>query len=458
MNKIGPCPRAKCGRRPCSAGLIAVGAVVLLHQIGGRALWHCGPAPVASPSAPAAICALLPPPQSAPFARAPSVAHDRWPLAAPAVSVLPEPVERPLDRYLYKRDGHYNRIVPDWTLQYRTVEQQYLYEGDFAVFVREITDEGAVVQDAVTGIVGFAPHEHSGKCELVIGSLLLGARCTKIDTTVVMSPDVTALRMQTGIVFEWDEIAGEGYIIPTEGQDAWRMLRVMRRDIQWHDSRRLFVGQFVQFETALNDEVLIEANDEPLAPFALRVRSPEVHFSLHESYESRQGPATSSSSYQRKAPRAERSLAVARFEGRPLPAESGRPVLGESRAHPVLQRWLESYPARNAESPAWLWEPAMEYMDDEDEDLAPIIPLQLKKMKRPEPVVRIMTHEVAADLGDLWKEPAQREGSKVWATQKPPGRRLQETMTVKQQAERLREIQRERRRWKMRAATLNRRN
>lgn len=449
MKKLGPSPRVKCGRRPCSAGLIAVGALVLMHQIHRRALWHCGPAPVASSSTPAATCAILPPPQSAPLARAPSVAHDRWPLAGPTVSVLPEPVERPLDRYLHKRDGHYNRIVPDWTLQYRTVEQQYLYEGDFAVFIREITDEGAVVQDAVTGIVGFAPREHSGKCELVIGSLVLGARCTKIDTTVVMSPDVTALRMQTGVVFEWDEMAGEGYIIPTEGQDAWRMLRVMRRDIQWHDSRRLFVGQFVQFETALNDEVPIEANDEPLAPFALRVRSPEVHFSVHESYESRRGPATSSW---------EGSSAVARSESRPLPAESGRPVLGESRAHPVLQRWLESSPARSAESPVWLWEPAMEYMEDEDEDLAPIIPLRLKKMKRPEPVVRIMTHEVAADLGDLWKEPAQREGSKVYAMQKPPGRRVQEKMSVKQEAERLRETQRERRRWKLRAATLNRRN
>ena len=62
-------------------------------------------------------------------------------------------------RYLHKKDAYYNRIVPDWDLQIKTVEQQYLYQGEFALLIKELTDEGAVVQDVTTGVFGFLPQE-----------------------------------------------------------------------------------------------------------------------------------------------------------------------------------------------------------------------------------------------------------------------------------------------------------
>ena len=58
-----------------------------------------------------------------------------------------DPVERPLDRYLMRHDGYYNRIVPDWNLQFKTAQQSQLYGDPFAVYVREATDEGCIVQD-----------------------------------------------------------------------------------------------------------------------------------------------------------------------------------------------------------------------------------------------------------------------------------------------------------------------
>jgi len=407
----------------------------------------------------------LPPPPSAGLSRAPSVAPDRWPLTAPGVSILPEPVERPLPAYLHKRDPHYNRVVPDWFLQYRTAEQQYLVEGDFAVFVREITEEGLIVQDSVTGIIGFLPQAEPTSPLPEIGSLIPSAKCTHFDTTVVMSPDVRCLRLQTGIVYEWNEQVGEGYIIPTEGQDSWRMLRVLRRDVQWHDSRRLFVGQFVQFETALPDEVPIDANDEPLAPFALRVRSPEVLFELRraerhlrraERHQEPPAEAAGSDGTDGSA------LAVAADSGLgPLPPASGRPGLPPrtlATRHPVLQRFAAAAPtSASAESPMWLWEAPMKAGDrGAYGKRAPIVPLQLQRPRLSRPPTRILTHEVAAAKGELWREPAQRQAREAWERQKPPGRREIQEMAWEEASQRDRAHRRERRRWKLRAASLQR--
>jgi len=339
-----------------------------------------------------------------------------------------------VERYLHKRDPHYNRIVPDWELQYRTAEQQYLYEGEFAVFVREITEEGAVVQDAVTGLVGFAPEQDYGDTQPMIGALLSGARCTYMDNTVVTSVDVNILRLQTGVVFEWNKAAGEGYIIPTEGQAAWRMLRVLRRDIDWHDSRQLFVGQFVQFETALHDEVPIEPNDEPLAPFALRVRSPEVRFSLRGVGEIAPGvPST---------------------KGLPLPPASGRPAAGV-KAHPVLQRWCSaSGPEGYAESPSWLWGPPLAAAAQASRD--PIVPLQLQPLPARRRKTTIMTHEVAAERGDLWRESAMIRGEKYYRQLKPPNMQEQEAMSEAAEQRRVRDARREKRRHALRIAAVDR--
>ena len=107
-----------------------------------------------------------------------------------------------------------------------------------------------------------------------------------MEDTVIKSATPAHIRTQAGVVAEWDEEAGEGYIIPEEEQEAFEMVRVLRRDIQWHDSRRLFPGQFLQFQTVRPDEAPFEINEDEEAPFALRVRSPEVIFSLREAYAS----------------------------------------------------------------------------------------------------------------------------------------------------------------------------
>lgn len=413
------------------------------------------------------LCALLPAPLSKPLARAPSTAPDKWPQMAPSVSLLPEPVERPLSRYLHKQDSFYNRIIPDWRLQYKTVEQQFLYEGDFSLFVKEVTNDGAIVQDVVTGIFGFVPEAKFGSMEgeLLAGATVHGARCTKMDVSVIQSPHVEGLRFQTGIVYEWDEANGEGYIIPSENQDAFRMIRVLRRDIAWHDSRILFPGQFVQFETALPEEVPIALNDDPQSNFALRVHSPEVQFSFEELYELL--PAGASQQLGKKglplaylqSPSTEKldddedpdgpdAFDEPTLKGpieissrTTFPVMSGRPEPKQrSRIHPVLQRFAQEQPMlAEAESPSWLWEPKLEYFKEERYD--PIVPLKLKEMPIKKPRQRILTHEVAIERGDGWKEAAWVEGRRLYEKLKPPGRRKVEVMN----AELLKDQRREKR-------------
>jgi len=367
--------------------------------------------------------AVLPPPASAPLARSPSTSPDRWPQMAPTVSILSEPVERPLERYLYKHDDHFKRSVPDWELQYRTAEQQFLYKGEFSLFVREITDDGALVQDAVTGVAGFVPRSHFGDQEPALGALIHGARCIHMDVSVTASENIEALRGQTGIVFEWDDDRGEGYIMPTERQGAEKMYRVFRRDILWHDVYRLYIGQFVQFETVLPHEVPIEPNDEPNSPFALRVSSPEVLFSLLESYEEERQP--------RDDDGPDSTALTAPMKPGPIafPALSGRPERPAAQSHPVLERWMTESPAGTAESPAWLWQPPVEYLADDEDEFAPIIPLQLKALRAPPPDIRIMAHEVALQRGDTWQEASKRQSIKDREKAKPPGRRKQEQMS-----------------------------
>jgi len=200
---------------------LAVIAVVGLLLVPRNELWGSQRIK-ATMSRAAGLCALLPAPPSAPLSRVPSSAHDRWPLRAPTVEILPEPVERPLARHLHKIDKHFDRIVPDWQLQFRTLEQQFLYDGEFSLFVREVTDQGVIAQDAVTGIFGFVPESEFGQRSPAVGDLIEGARCTKYDNTVVASTCVETIRLQIGIVYEWDGLAGEGYIIPEEGQFAFR--------------------------------------------------------------------------------------------------------------------------------------------------------------------------------------------------------------------------------------------
>mmetsp|Transcript_102701 Transcript_102701/g.260887 ORF Transcript_102701/g.260887 Transcript_102701/m.260887 type:complete len:591 (-) Transcript_102701:83-1855(-) len=262
------------------AGGAVLSVVVLLHR---RSFPSCRPLAGAG-AATTPICALLPPTPSSALARAPSTSLDRLPSLERGVTILPEPVERPLSRYLHKYDNHFGRIVPDWERQYRTLEQQYLYGGDFSMYVRELTTEGCVVQDSVTGLLGFVPNYKFDVIKPTVGLLVHGAQCLSYDDTVIQSTSISLLRLQTGIVYEWDAERGEGYVMPTEEQEAVFMYRVLRRDVDWHGSRRLSVGQFVQFETALPGEVPIEANDDPRAPFALRVRSPEVVFTFEHAY------------------------------------------------------------------------------------------------------------------------------------------------------------------------------
>jgi len=213
------------------------------------------------------------------------MAPDRRELQQGSVSMLTEPVERPLAPYLLKKDEFYDRIIPDWRAQFKTVEQQHLYGDDFALYVREVTDMGAVVQDAVTGLFGFAFADEFEEWPK-LDSLVYGAKCVALDNTIIKSATIGLTRDQVGIVFEWDEEAGEGYILPEEEQEAYQMLRVLRQDILWHDSRRLFPGQFVQFQTVLPSEAPFEVNEDKTARFALKVRCPEVYFSLRKSYAS----------------------------------------------------------------------------------------------------------------------------------------------------------------------------
>eukprot|EP00933_Yihiella_yeosuensis_P044189 TRINITY_DN39283_c0_g1_i1.p1 TRINITY_DN39283_c0_g1~~TRINITY_DN39283_c0_g1_i1.p1 ORF type:complete len:495 (-),score=87.95 TRINITY_DN39283_c0_g1_i1:93-1577(-) len=400
----------------------------------------------------ASPAALQPAPLSRGIARAPSMAPDRWPNLAPKVAILPQPVERPLERYLYKRDPHFGLIVPDWRLQYRTIEQQFLYKGDFSVFVKEITDDGAVVQDIVTGTFGFVPKEMYGSKadQLMLGATVHGARAKHLDNSIIESEHVELLRMQTGVVHEWDEALGEGYILPTEGQNTFDMLRVFRRDIDWHDSRILFPGQFVQFETVLPEEVPIEANDDPNSRFALRVRPPEVIFSFDEAYDVIRPGAPRQFGFQEeklaylkqavaKEPRigdgdehevdddsasenihgSQDSEAITKSVS--FPVQSGRPEHLEMRlpgyqqesswehrkkSHPVLQRFAEQQPAvAEAESPSWMWQPHLEYLKSEHYN--PIVPLQREALPELRPKFnRVLVSEVAYEKGDTWQEPA----------------------------------------------------
>eukprot|EP00930_Biecheleria_cincta_P026493 TRINITY_DN18669_c0_g1_i1.p1 TRINITY_DN18669_c0_g1~~TRINITY_DN18669_c0_g1_i1.p1 ORF type:complete len:475 (-),score=72.14 TRINITY_DN18669_c0_g1_i1:169-1593(-) len=408
------------------------------------------------------LCALLPVPLSKTIARSPSATSDRFPLNNSPFSILPEPVERPLDRYLYKRDKHYDRIVPHWELQHRTMEQHKLYEGDFSLFIKELTDEGAVVQDITTGAFGFVPEADFGTigADMVPGDIVHGAKCTYMDTTVIESPDPTMLRLQTGIVYEWDEATGEGYILPSEGQNAFRMIRALRRDIRWHDSRRLFPGQFVQFETALPDEVNVPDSNDPQAPVALRLRGLEVRFSLQTGHELiEEGTRASvkpamletgkdlTATVQGQQAREEFPVGLAMLEPRDdlpseasylaqrdsLPPSSGHIVpqrQSKQRMHPVLQRFAEETPeVAQAESPCWLWEPQLHYLKEERYD--PILPLKLREPWQKTPVQRIMTHEVAIERGDAWREPAFREYHRQMTKIKPRGRKQAEIYSIR---------------------------
>ncbi|CAE7776084.1 unnamed protein product [Symbiodinium sp. CCMP2592] len=427
-------------------------------------------------------CALLPPPRSKQLARTPSTSSDRWQQSS-SISLLQEPVERPLSRYLHKEDSYYNRVVPDWDLQFKTLEQQYLYEGDFSLLIKEVTEEGAVVQDVTTGVFGFLPEANFGSVgtDLLPGDVVNGAKCIYLDNSIIQSPDPSVLRLQTGVVFEWDEAAGEGYIVPSEEQDAFNMIRTLRRDIRWHDSRRLFPGQFVQFETALPHEVPVISEENPRAPLALRVRGLEVRFSLEDAYElipegAAAKPRCSSKQLKLegaaepvleadKAPyklpeiseadddgdgrsltdlrfgdgkdvsQAQATDIVAKKEMAPqrdaFPVSPARPELAaKKKVHPLLQRFAEEEPLlAEAESPSWMWQPHLEYLKEERYD--PIVPIQLRKMPVKPKRIRILSHEVALERGDTWQEAAQRRGLKLWDKQKPPGRKQQEYLSQK---------------------------
>ncbi|CAJ1350503.1 unnamed protein product [Effrenium voratum] len=332
----------------------------------------------------------------------------------------------------------------------KTLEQQKLYEGDFSLLVKEVTEDGAIVQDVTTGVFGFLPNERSGAFQdkLIPGDTVQGARCTYLDTTIIQSPDPSMLRMQTGVVFEWDEANGEGFIIPSEEQDAYRMLRVVRRDIKWHDSRRLFPGQFVQFDTALPHEVPVPSQLDAACPVALRVRGLEVVFSLEEAYElipqgstepllleAPSEPSESDepeSNFEEPEPegtmvRSTQAQALAERPGRTaFPVMPGRPKLAaQKKTHPLLQRFAQKEPQlAEAESPSWLWEPHLEYLKEERYD--PIVPVQLKQMPVKPKRKRILVHEEALKRGDTWQEGAMRKHNKLWNKMKPPGREQQE--------------------------------
>jgi len=415
----------------------------------------------------AGLAALTAPPPSASLARTPSIAPDRRELHQSSVSMLTEPVERPLGPYLMKKDDFYNRVVPDWRAQYTTAEQRHLYGDDFALYVREVTDDGAVVQDAVTGLFGFVPAQEYRDGEPTLHSLIYGARCMSMDNTIIKSSAVGFMREQVGIVFEWDEEAGEGYILPEEEQNAFEMLRVLRRDILWHDSRRLFPGQFVQFQTVMASEVSVEKNEDAAASFALQVRAPEVLFTLTTSYadapaipagrDEAEAPRLTSEpasqpppqSVRRGAPQnakpplapsqSRRSVDLA-FADDGQDSESGQEVLAyvpssgikkstkrqaatsaedawwmsgrqppPSRSHPLLERFMrEDSRSASAESPAWLWEPQIGW-PAEDEYEFPLVPRLTQEWEEEEPWQYIAAHEVAVERGDTMLEPQYQE-------------------------------------------------
>jgi hypothetical protein len=371
------------------------------------------------------------------------------------------------------------------------VEQQYLYKGDFTVFVRELTNEGCIVQDSVTGVLGFVPREHYFNQAPFPGAIIQGAMCTAFDINgVVISPDATMLRMQIGIVYEWDEALGEGYIIPEEKQGHRNMLRVLRRDVKWHGMRRLMVGQYVTFETCLPGEVPIDANDDRKAPFALRVRSPEVHFSFKRSFNEPPEDAGPTGRYlslgEEKAPSVpyldapkefrEKVVDAEKVRDRDqwreqheaielrrqrqqhvMPVESGRPVrVKERESHPVLLRWMEQpSPATRAESPAWLWEAPLQYEDQEAD--APIIPIQVRAERTRYLNHYISQHEVAMARGDTWQEPAARRFFRRMLKIKPKGTPSQQAvLSIKVGMKRLRAKKREVRLMKLREASVRR--
>lgn len=383
----------------------------------------------------AGICALAPAPLSKPLARAPSVALDRLDQRGPLVSFLPEPVERPLKRYLHKFDHHFQRIVPDWDKQYKTVEQQFLYGGDFSIFVREVTAEGAIVQDSVTGLMGFVDKENaeSYRIPLRVGMLIHGARCTFMDNTVIMSADTRVVRDQTGIVWEWDDASGHGYIMPTEEQAAYHMLRVLRRDVVWHGAHSLTPGQFVTFQTAVPGEVPIDQNDEPNAPFALRVQSPELTFSLEHVYDFQDPKRWEQKGitdkkrleYMKKDLGSDRAAKELFSQRGAMPAMSGRQEKA-SPSHPLLQKFAESK-LSYMESPSWLWEPALEWKGDDTEH--PIIPVQLEPVQELPYYYRedgnrkrILAHEVGLAMGGDLHEQQARQAYRDRVSITPPGR------------------------------------
>jgi len=415
---------------------------------------------------------LLPPPLTAPITRTRSQAPDRWLDRGLDVDLLTEPVERPVVRYLHKYDDHYDRIVPDFELQYRTAEQQYLYQGDFSLLVREYTDKGAIVQDAVTGIFGFVPEdEFLGDVRPEVGSVVPGARCTYMDQTRFESSAVDVMRSQTGVVWEWDRRTGEGYILPTEGQDAWQMRRVLRRDILWHGSRQLYAGQWVMFETARAHEVPIEPNDEPEAAFALQVKGPEVRFSFKASYphvapSSRtfeeqpdvvSGPTLEPSRQLLGSAAEPGALAEATRAELPfrMPAESGlKQPLALSQAHPALQRFAELAPAvAKAESPPWLWEaPMLDYLEDYQWENDPIVPYQFRGPREMKKWRQISTHEHAVAIGKYWDEPRALRAENAWRKMMPPSQKQAWQDSVAARDKRFRAQIRRQRLLKIRAA------
>eukprot|EP00913_Durusdinium_trenchii_P026740 g25083.t1 len=293
------------------------------------------------------------------------------------------------------------------------------------------------------------------------------------------------------MVYEWDEENGEGFIIPSEEQDAFRMIRVYRRDISWHDSRRcwdgerpesavggawdglekarnrqgfpdwplhvplpavagtaslpwdfccsrgLFPGQFLQFETALPEEVPWSSELDPRSPVALRVRGLEILFSLKEAYElipegSREPLLLEEQEGRELEGMMEEARSLAPSPDRTaFPVTPERPELAvQKKVHPLLQRFASDAPQlAQAESPSWLWQPQLDYF--KEENYAPIMPVQLGQVPVRPKRKRILVHEVAHERGDTWQEAAQRKGVKLYNKMKPPGRRMQEKLSMR---------------------------
>eukprot|EP00434_Breviolum_minutum_P034765 symbB.v1.2.030776.t1/scaffold3490.1/size55558/4 len=239
------------------------------------------------------------------------------------------------------------------------------------------------------------------------------------------------------------------------------MIRVLRRDIRWHDSRRLFPGQFVQFDTAFPEEVPVSSDLDPAAAVALRCRGLEIRFSLEEAYEmipegSREPQLLEATAPKQledgsrgnedeevEEPKLAPDLATdlvpaaslaATPSSRAVPAfpvTPGRPELQrQKKVHPLLQSFAKEEPQlAEAESPSWLWQPQLDYLKEERYD--PIVPVQLRQMPVRQKRKRILVHEVAHERGDTWQEPAQRKFNKLWDKMKPPGRREAERISIR---------------------------